>query len=479
VCTGFEGRDAGEAPLAALRALGIRAVILFAHNVGAPSSVRDLTAAVQAALADDLPALIAVDQEGGRVARLRDGVVALPAMMALGATRDPVLARRAGRRLGADLRGLGINADFAPVLDLAVEPRNTVIGNRAFGDDPELVAAMGLAFARGLREGGVAPIGKHFPGHGATAVDSHVDLPRVGLDEATWRRRDLIPFARAVADGIPGLMTAHVVLQALDATRPATLSPAILTGVLRRELGFGGVVFSDCLEMGALGSGDPRTAPRALAAGVDCIVISHRVELAADVIAEIAAAVRDGRLARERLTDAANRVRALRASLRGADPAGDGADAGVGLEIARAAVTIVRGEAALPRRAAVTVVSFEEGEAPSLSGVLRRRGYKSEIMRVALEPREDEVDLLEMVVRGLGERSIVILTRRAHLHPAQAAAVARLLGAAPNAIVVSAREPYDAALFGQARNLVCIYDDTEVSLEGFADAATGRPAAVR
>ena len=180
-----------------------------------------------------------MDQEGGRVARVREGVAQLPSAMALGATGDLGLTEELGALLGRDLARLGISLDFAPVADLALEPASTVIGTRAYGDDPERVAAFASAFARGLERGGVAAALKHFPGHGATATDSHLALPRVALPAAALRARDLVPFARAVAERAASLvMTAHVVVEAFDRERPATLSPAVLTGLLREELGF-------------------------------------------------------------------------------------------------------------------------------------------------------------------------------------------------------------------------------------------------
>jgi beta-N-acetylhexosaminidase len=475
ICTGFTGTSETDAPLDTMARLGIRGTILFARNLENAEQIRRLTAAIQRALGDSMPALIGVDQEGGAVARLASGVVALPSMMALGATRESDLARRAGRRLGADLRALGINLNFAPVLDLALEARNTVIGTRSFGEDPRLVSDLGRAFADGLRVSGVIAVGKHFPGHGATSTDSHVALPVVEANLTTLRTRDFVPFAGAIHAGIPALMTAHVVLRELDAESPATISPRILRGILRDELGFGGALFSDCVEMGALGQADASVAPRGLAAGVDCILISHRLDLAESAIMAITRAVEDGTLTFERLSDAASRMQTLRRSI-GASAAYDG-DADIGREIARKAVTVVRGSVSLQAGEPVTVISFEAAEAPSLSSVLRRRGHKSEIMRVSLEPRADELELLEMVLAGMPGRRVVIMMRRAHLHPEQASAIARLLRAAPDAIVVSAREPYDAALFEQARNLACTYNDTEVSLEGLADVMTAHAAA--
>ena len=477
VCTGLTGTNAGDAPLEALRELGLRAVILFARNVVSAEQVRRLGDDVQRMLGDELPAIVAIDQEGGPVARLCDGVTLLPSMMALGATRNPEFALRAGRRLGAELRALGINVDFAPVLDLAVDEANTVIGTRSFGSDPQLVAELGMTFARGLREGGVVAVGKHFPGHGATHVDSHLALPVLDIDGTTWRGRDLVPFARAIRDGIPALMTAHVVLRALDPERPATRSRTILTDVLRTELGFDGAIFSDCLEMAALGMPPSQSAPLALAAGVDCVVISHHVDQTALAIEAIERAVRSGDLPEARLIEAAARMHRLRASISARPPSLDN-DADIGLEIARAAVSVLRGSIALRPQSAVTVVSFEEGERPSLSTVLRTRGHRSEIMRVGLDPRSEDVDVLEMVLRGFSARTIVIVTRRAHLHQGQLAAVRRLLQVSPDAIVVSAREPYDATALDSARNLACIYDDGEASIAGLADVMTGRSATV-
>ena len=225
------------------------AYVLF-NDAGAPvKTVRALTDALRARQ-NDTP-LIAVDQEGGVVARLRDGVETMPPMMALGAADDLDLTRRAGEQLAFDLRRSGCTLDFAPVLDLALDPRNTVIGTRSFGSDPQRVAALGKSLASGLLAGGITPCFKHFPGHGATAIDSHQALPFVDCSEAELRARDLVPFA-AVAATAPAMMNAHVVARAFDAERPATLSVRIATGLLREELGFHGALFTDCLEMGAL-----------------------------------------------------------------------------------------------------------------------------------------------------------------------------------------------------------------------------------
>lgn len=490
LAVGFDGADPGAAPLDALRAFGPGAITLFARNVGPPEALRELVAALRGL--GQPPPLIALDQEGGRVARVREGVAQLPSAMALGATGDLGLTEELGALLGRDLARLGISLDFAPVADLALEPASTVIGTRAYGDDPERVAAFAGAFARGLERGGVAAALKHFPGHGATAADSHLALPRVALPAAVLRARDLVPFARAVAERAASLvMTAHVVVEAFDRERPATLSPAVLTGLLREELGFTGVIATDCLEMDAIAAtvGTVRGAVEALAAGADLMLVSHHLELAHEAAEAVAAAVRAGSLPLGRLEEAHARVLALRERFAVPAPLAEPLDENAPEAAARRAVTVLRGAPRLREGAPVTVISFEGSladnaalsgargplrEAPSLSAALRRRRWKSELMRVPLEPDADDVDLLLEHVPRLGEREFVVVVRRAHLFAAQRAAVARILALAPHALIVSAREPYDAPLWPQAERVLCIYGDEQLAFEGCADVLSGR-----
>jgi beta-N-acetylhexosaminidase len=489
IAVGLAGTTPAQAPLEELRAFAPGATILFARNVGTTAELRELIAALRAG--GSPPPLVTIDQEGGRVARIGEGVAQLPAAMAVGASGDPELAGRLGTLLGRDLARLGISVDLAPVADLALQPRSRVIATRAYGDDPERVAAFVTAFAQGLERGGVAAAIKHFPGHGSTAEDSHVALPRVAVDAATLRARDLVPFARALASGAPSLvMTAHVVLEAFDPVRPATLSPAILTGLLREELGYSGVVATDCLEMDAIanGIGTVEGAVQALAAGADLLFISHRLELARAAADAIAAAVRDGRVPRARLEEAHARVLALRERYATPAPFAAPLDEAAPLDAARRAVTVVRGDPRLRPEAPVTVISFEGtlvdnvaasggrsggAAAPSLSAELRRRRWKSELMRVPLEPDVDDVDLLLEHIPRLGEREFVVVTRDAHLHPAQREAIARIVALAPHALIVSARAPFDALLWPSARRVVCIYGDQQLAFEGCADVLGG------
>jgi beta-N-acetylhexosaminidase len=486
---GFTGATTRDAPLDALRAFSPGALILFARNAGPIEELRELVAALRD-VASPSP-LIAVDQEGGRVERIRDGVAALPSAMAVGATHDPALAERLGTLIGRDLAALGIDVDLAPVADLSLQPCSTVVATRSYGDDPARVAELVIAFARGLERGGVAAALKHFPGHGSTSEDSHVALPRVTAGAAELRARDLVPFARAIAERTASIvLTAHVIVDAFDAERPATLSPAVLSGLLRGELGYDGVIATDCLEMDAIanGTGTVRGAVEALAAGADLLFISHRLELAHAAADAIVRAVNDGEIPLARLQEAHARVHALRERFARRIPLADAVDEGAPIDAARRAPTVVRGEPALRAGKPITVISFEgavadnaalsgrntETETTSLSSALRRRGWKSEIMRVAIEPDAAAVGLLLEHVTALGDREFVLVTRDAHLHAAQHDAVARILTLAPDAVIVSARAPYDALIWPAARRVLCVYGDQPISIEGCADVLAGR-----
>jgi len=482
---GLRGPALSPEESAELAALSPGALVLFARNVSSLEATRTLIARAREAIGGEAPALGCVDQEGGRVVRLRFAGEAMPSMLALGATGDERLAERAGRRLANELRAVGANVDFAPVLDLALEPRNTVVGTRSLGGDPELVGRLGTALVRGLQTGGVAATAKHFPGHGATVLDSHVALPVVDAAAATLRARELVPFAAAITAGVRAVMTAHVLVPALDTERPATLSHAVLTGLLREELGFDGVCFTDCLQMGAIagGAGTAAGAVGALSAGADVALVSHDLALARVARDAIVAAVTGGSLPIERLEEASARVAELRAwAAAAATPVDFEAD-GIAGEVAAAAIDVLRGSARLELDRPVTIVSFEgdpsdgiaesDARRPSLSLALRRRRVRSELLRVALEPDDAMIEMLAEVARAQGERQFVLIARRPRHHPAQRRALDALLGVAPHAIAIAALEPFDVAALEHAENVVCAYGDEPANIEALADLLVG------
>jgi beta-N-acetylhexosaminidase len=305
---------AGKAPspeLSSLLTRGIGGVILFSRNVGSAEELLELNRAIKREAAR--PILLSVDQEGGRVARLRRGFTELPPMRALGATGSADLARELGELAARELRAVGFDLNYAPVLDVDTNPHNPVIGDRSFGANAELVTRLGLAFAQGLQRAGVGACAKHFPGHGDTSQDSHLELPRLPHDRERLDRVELAPFRAAAQTDIAAIMTAHVIFEAVDARYPATMSRPVVHGVLRSDLGYDGLVVSDDLEMRAIADhyGVTQAVLLGLQAGVDHFLICHRAELVHRAIDAVVAAVESGELGRAQLDAATRRFEAV------------------------------------------------------------------------------------------------------------------------------------------------------------------------
>jgi beta-N-acetylhexosaminidase len=333
---GFEGHEV-DADLAARLGRGEHGVVVvFGRNIRVVdgqvdlAQVAALNRALHAAAPVDAPLWIAIDQEGGTVQRVRAPATVWPPMLrhdALGPDLDDAaFARAVGRALGLELAALGFDLDFAPVLDVHTNDANPVIGARAFGRDAATVARRGLAMARGLADAGIVACGKHFPGHGDTTTDSHLELPRVEQPRARLDAVELAPFAAAAVAGLPMLMTAHVVFPALDAALPATLSRAVMTGLLRERLGFTGVIVSDDLDMKAIADhfGVGEAAVAAIRAGCDALLLCRdRDHQRIASAALIAAASADPAL-RARVAESAARIRALKRAHAATAPAAPG-----------------------------------------------------------------------------------------------------------------------------------------------------------
>jgi len=307
---GFHGKLPDD-DLKRLLALGVAGVIFFSRNVGEPAEVAEATSAIKRQAGR--PVLIALDQEGGKVARLRRGFSELPSMRALGETGSAELSHQIGALIGRELRAVGFDMNYAPVLDVDTNPDNPVIGSRSFARTPELVGELGVALAAGLASVGVAACGKHFPGHGDTSRDSHLELPRLRHSLERLLEVELQPFARAVAAGIPALMTAHVIFEPLDPVYPATMSRAVLHGILREKMGYDGLVVSDDLEMRAIADhySIEETVVRGLDAGVDQFLCCHTAELAQRAIEAVVHAIERGAISRETLAAANRRIQTV------------------------------------------------------------------------------------------------------------------------------------------------------------------------
>ncbi len=431
---------------------GLGGIILFARNVASPEQLRELCERIREANPE---ALIALDEEGGEVTRLEaTGGSSWPGARVLGTVDDLALTERSGREIALALARAGANVNLAPVADVATSVLAPVIGNRSFGSDPAHVGRHVAAFVRGSQAAGVAACAKHFPGHGATGVDSHLDLPVIELDRATLLADHVAPFADAIAAGVGMLMSAHAVYPCLD-DRPATVSPAVLQELARTQLGFEGVIVTDALTMGAIstGIGVAAGAVAALAAGADLLCVDSEPDGQAEVIAALGHALASGELRRERVEQAAERVRRLAArfapdagATHGGPDAGDAAE--LGLQAARRALRA--GDAGMPDPLTSAPYVVEASIARTgigdvrsrLLDALRRRDPR--VDGVAFTP--DEVPSAEAVLAAAGERPIVIGSRDAHRRPDQRALIAAVLTARPDAVVVGLGSDADGVL---------------------------------
>ncbi|MDK1476676.1 glycoside hydrolase family 3 protein [Streptomyces sp. 549] len=458
---GFTGTTAPEWLLRHLRE-GLTSVGLFGRNIESAEQLAALTAQLRAVRPD---VLVAIDEEGGDVTRLeaRTGS-SFPGNLALGAIDDPALTREVARELGRRLADCGVNLNWAPSADVNSNPGNPVIGVRSFGADPALVARHTAAYVEGMQAAGVAACTKHFPGHGDTNVDSHHALPRIDTDLDTLGTRELVPFRAAVAAGTKVIMSAHILLPALDPALPATLSPSALNGLLRAPveqggLGYDGLIVTDAVEMKAIADthGIERGTVLALAAGADAICVGggladeHTVLRLRDALVR---AVRDGELPEQRLADAAARVRALgrwTAAGAGARQEGSAPAPAIGLTAARRALRVTPAAPYQPPAGPAFVAAFTPlantavgsetpwGVGPELAQLLP--GTLTGAYGREQAERDGTGALIANVLDDAADRRIVAVIRDVHRHPWMADALDSLLAARPDTVVVEMGVP--------------------------------------
>ncbi len=311
-----------------IREFQLGGLVLFNRNIEDPMQVGELSSEIQA-LAPQLPRWISIDQEGGRVARLGKPFTEWPPMNVLGRSGDIQLASKFAVALAAELRAVGVTLNFAPVLDIHTNPKNSVIGDRALGTDASTVAKLGAAIIHGFQNGGIAACGKHFPGHGDTVDDSHIKLPVIEHDLERLRRVEMLPFRAAVEAGVAFIMTAHLLIPSIDKKNVTTFSKRILEGMLRKELGFQGVILGDDLEMKSVSATQtvPDAAVQAVIAGCDGILIcSGEIETQVAALEALLYAIEDGRISRSRIEDVLKRQRNAKGKFLAATPARNSLD---------------------------------------------------------------------------------------------------------------------------------------------------------
>ncbi|MFI8191148.1 glycoside hydrolase family 3 protein [Streptomyces sp. NPDC085946] len=442
---GFTGTTAPDWLLRRLGE-GLASVGLFGRNIASPEQLAALTAQLRAER-DDV--LVAIDEEGGDVTRLevRTGS-SFPGNHALGAVDDVDLTRAVAFELGRRLAACGVNFNWAPSADVNSNPANPVIGVRSFGADTRLAARHTAAYVTGLQAAGVAACTKHFPGHGDTAVDSHLALPRIDADATVLAERELAPFRAAVAAGTRAVMSAHILVPALDPDHPATLSRRILTDLLRGDLGYDGLIVTDGMEMQAIAGtyGIERGSVLAVAAGADAICVGGGLaddDTVRRLRDALVAAVRSGELPEDRLADAAARVRELARWTAAQTAPRPDADPEVGLRAARRALTVTSADGYTPLTEPPYVAAFTP-VANIAVGDETPWGVAAELFHRLPGTETGSFtgpDAGPGALAAAGPRRIVAVVRDEHRHPWMGAALDALLAARPDTVVVEMGVP--------------------------------------
>ncbi len=514
----FEGTTVTPAAAQMVRDYHVGGVILFQQNLQDAAQVRSLTAGLQAQA--KVPLLIGVDQEGGPVIRVTQGVTIFPSEMAIGATFSPDVAGAVAGETAHELRDLGINVNFGPVVDVNSNPKNPVIGVRSYGADPTQVSKLATAAIATSHQAGVLAVAKHFPGHGDAEVDSHRELPLIGRELSQLQQTELPPFQAAIAAGVDGVMTAHVLMPALepDPKKSATLSQPVLT-YLREKLGFTGLIVTDDLEMGAIVNdyGTAEAAKLAFQAGADVLLFRRNVAEQQKAHGLLVAAVKQGAISQQRLDQSvrrlleakarrglldraaeATRPTAPRSATSTTGTTGDSAKLSdvhgeaLALEVARRGLTLVKNESGLlplklaagapvcvvyPRPEAVTGVEIGLPAAgvtgPLSLGEAVKVVYPSaELAAVGLRVSQEES---QAALTCAGRARVVIAgSYNLNEYPSLAALLRNVVALGKPAVVVALRLPYDLGTLEGAPALLATYSNRPVSLKAAAEAIFGR-----
>lgn len=488
-------------------------IIYFARNTGTIEEVSSLSQSLQECAThtgSGVPLLIAADQEGGIVSRFKSDIPRMPGPMALAAAvsnKDHSLVNKASRAMGLQLRAAGINMNFAPVLDVNNNPKNPVIGIRSFGEDPSLVADLGVTAIEGFISAGIIPVGKHFPGHGNTSVDSHLALPVLSQSIAELESCELVPFKAAIQANAPAVMSAHIIFQAIDPQNPATLSRAVISDLLRGTLGFKGLAVTDCLEMNAISRyvGAAAGALSAFKAGCDLLLISHTYEVQKQAYSSLMEAVKTGEITEDRLDAAVNRILRLKETFKlpnslPAEIAHDPGFAKLSHDLHVRSITLVKNERnsiplrpadgenlriciamPKPRRQALvenpveklsasTDPSWKLNRQTDLAISISNLCPKAEITEVFMQ---DPASIERCILVSSKVHATIVLSENAMIDENQAKFIQKVISEAPNVILIATRNPYDISVAPSVETYLCTYGTQSEAMESLAEVLLG------
>lgn len=488
---GFDGPELDEKFMKLIRDYKIGNVILFAWNITGKEQLARLCRQIQELVLQETgkPAWIAIDQEGGAVSRLPADATRVPGAMALAATGRPENAYQAGRITGEELRALGVNFNLAPVLDVNSNDANPVIGVRSYGDRPETVIRYALQMMNGLHKGGVLSCGKHFPGHGDTSVDSHLALPTVDKSLEQLRQVELAPFQAAVDAGIPAIMTSHIMFPQLDPQFPATMSRRILTDLLKTEMGFNGLVMTDCMEMKAIQQtfGTVKGALHAVKAGVDLVLVSHTASTAEAVARAIRQALEAGEIDRAEWEQSLAKVadwkaRFLDRPAAELDKVGCPEHQTTNLALLQQTITAVNMPGGkLPdlgdRPYFVGCPAFRATMVSNIAqDAFTFPAYMAEMLggtATVTAPNPSPAEIAAAMEQARGASCIVVGTYNSHLHAGQRALVDGLARTGVPVIAVALRNPYDLQYTDRSVYALAAYEYTDQAFDALARVLRG------
>lgn len=490
---GFHGYEPTKQIKRLIEDGGIGGTIYFSRNVKDAEQVHKLSSELQdiASKAGQPPLFVAIDQEGGMVARLVDGVTLMPGNMALGAAGLAEGARETARVCGEELRLLGVTMNYAPCIDVNNNPENPVINVRSYSDRSDVVAELGAAAVEGYQAARVAATVKHFPGHGDTAVDSHHALPILLHGRERLEAIELKPFRAAIEAGTDCIMTAHVCLPALDPSGvPSTLSAPVITGLLRKELRYDGIVVTDCLEMDAIDKhyGPEQGAIQALQAGADMVLISHTFEKQLAALEAVVAAVKSGELAETRIDEALDRIMGLKVKLeldelllpweQVVTRIGTETGKAVAKTWSEASVTLVKnGGQLLPlRREESTLVLWPEIVPVSVADeMLAGDGTLGDFLKgLGANVTERQMDADRPLADLDSFTQVIVVTYDASKHPIEREVAREAVRLAPErTVAVSVRNPLDLLLFPEVKAYIAVYECRPLALASAAKVLLG------
>jgi beta-N-acetylhexosaminidase len=475
----------------------IGGVILFSRNITSIGQAAKLCGELQdlRKSVSGTPLFIAIDQEGGVVQRIVEGLTVLPGNMAIGSVGVPDCAYAAGRITAVELGCIGVNVNFAPVVDISNNPDNPSTGVRSFGGDPDTVAELASQMITGFQGYGLIACAKHFPGKGNVSVDSHLDLPLNTSRRDALRSCELKPFAAAIAAQVDMIMTAHVMYPALTENEilPATLSRNIMTGLLRDELGFKGVLITDDMEMGAIAKYFTleESVVKAVAAGVDIVMVCHTVSKQREALAALKKAVDEGAITRERIDESVARITALKKKIthtkKHPEVTGDTIPFHhlIAERIARDSITIQRNDTGglplylnghdrllviVPRYETLTQVEEKTGEDDIILEEFRIRHENVTVVHVGLSPSAKDYAVFREI---RAYKKVVLFTYNAHLNGEQLAFARKLLSVRKDAVIAAVRNPYDLSKLPEAETTVATYGFRNCSLRALVEVLFG------